>query len=79
MEPAQLRLLKRFGVEFDHVGPVMAYHGRRRPAFTEAASLIDGIKKRRPDVWSLITDDGRYLPARPNAGSDFKVNEREVA
>ncbi|MAN58909.1 MAG: GNAT family N-acetyltransferase [Flavobacteriaceae bacterium] len=66
MEPAQLRLLKRFGVEFDHVGPVLEYHGLRRPAFTEAASLIEGIRKRRPDVWSLITDAGRYLPAKPN-------------
>ncbi|WP_303286410.1 PEP-CTERM/exosortase system-associated acyltransferase [Marinobacter sp. SS8-8] len=66
MEPAQLRLLKRFGVEFDHVGPVLEYHGLRRPAFTEAASLIDGIRRRRPDVWSLITDAGRYLPAKPN-------------
>ena len=77
MEPAQLRLLKRFGVEFDHVGPVMEYHGRRRPAFTEAASLIDGIKKRRPEVWSLITDDGRYLPAKPD--TDYEGNQREVA
>lgn len=77
MEPAQLRLLKRFGVEFDHVGPVLEYHGRRRPAFTEAASLIDGIKKRRPDVWSLITDDGRYLPAKPE--TDYKASEQKVA
>ncbi|WP_152204898.1 PEP-CTERM/exosortase system-associated acyltransferase, partial [Marinobacter changyiensis] len=44
MEPALLRVLKKFGVEFDHVGPVMEYHGRRRPAFTEAASLIEGIR-----------------------------------
>lgn len=65
MEPAQLRLLKRFGVEFDHVGPVMEYHGLRRPAFTEAASLINGILRRRPDVWKLITESGRYLPPTP--------------
>lgn len=77
MEPAQLRLLKRFGVEFDHVGPVMDYHGRRCPAFTEAASLIEGMRNRRPDVWSLVTDNGRYLPATP--GTDYKVNERKVA
>ncbi|MBS3804788.1 MAG: PEP-CTERM/exosortase system-associated acyltransferase [Oleiphilaceae bacterium] len=77
MEPAQVRLLKRFGVEFDHVGPVLEYHGRRRPAFTEAASLIEGIRKRRPDVWALITDSGRYLPAQPNAA--HKINELEVA
>ncbi len=77
MEPAQLRLLKRFGVDFDHVGPVLEYHGRRRPAFTEAASLIEGIRKRRPDVWSLITDAGRYLPAKPD--TDYQAEEREVA
>ncbi|WP_417544120.1 PEP-CTERM/exosortase system-associated acyltransferase [Marinobacter sp.] len=77
MEPAQLRLLKRFGVEFDHVGPVLEYHGRRRPAFTEAASLIEGIRKRRPDVWALITDGGRYLPAKPDI--TYKHNNKQVA
>jgi len=77
MAPAQLRLLKRFGVEFDHVGPLMEHHGRRRPAFTEAASLIEGIRKRRPDVWSLVTDDGRFLPATPN--TDCKAGEKKVA
>ncbi|WP_148863767.1 PEP-CTERM/exosortase system-associated acyltransferase [Marinobacter fonticola] len=65
MEPAQLRLLKRFGVEFDHVGPLMEFHGLRRPAFTEAASLINGILQRRPDVWELITESGHYLPSTP--------------
>lgn len=77
MEPALLRVLKRFGVEFDHVGPVMEYHGRRRPAFTEAASLVEGIRKRRPDVWSLVTDSGRYLPAKPDANP--KATEKQVA
>lgn len=77
MEPAQLRLLKRFGVEFDHVGPLMNYHGRRRPAFTEAASLIDRIKQCRPDVWSLITENGRYLPERTS--TVLKTGEQEVA
>ncbi|MEX0606337.1 MAG: PEP-CTERM/exosortase system-associated acyltransferase [Marinobacter sp.] len=77
MEPALLRRLKQFGVEFDHVGPVVEYHGRRRPAFTEAASLLEGIRKRRPDVWSLITDAGRYLPAQPD--TDFIAKRKEVA
>ncbi len=78
MEPAQLRLLKRFGVEFDHVGPVMEYHGRRRPAFTEAAALIERMKTRRPDVWSLITKNGQYLPAKPNLVK-HQEDERSVA
>ncbi len=77
MDPALLRMLKRFGVEFDHVGPVLDYHGRRCPVFTEAESLVEGIRKHRPDVWSLITDAGRYLPAKPN--TDYKVNQMQVA
>jgi|SRR5690554_1986062 len=77
MEPAQLRLLKRCGVEFDHVGPILEYHGRRRPAFTSATKLLDGIKRRRPDVWSLITDSGRYLPEQPN--NDHTINEVQAA
>jgi len=43
----------------------MEFHGLRRPAFTEAVSLIDGILQRRPDVWELITESGRYLPPIP--------------
>ena len=77
MEPAQLRLLKRFGVEFDYVGPLMEYHGSRQPAFTEAASLMDRIKQRRPDVWSLITDGGQYLPLKPD--TTCKEIEQKVA
>lgn len=77
MEPAQLRLLNRFGVEFDHVGPTLDYHGRRRPAFTEAAALIDRMRIRRPDVWSLVTEAGRYLPAKPH--TDDLEGNRKVA
>ncbi|PFG54839.1 N-acyl amino acid synthase of PEP-CTERM/exosortase system [Marinobacter sp. LV10R520-4] len=77
MEPALLRMLKRFGVEFDHVGPVLEYHGRRRPAFTEAASMIEGAKKRRPDVWSLVTDNGRHMPAQST--TDCMTAEKDVA
>lgn len=79
MEPAQLRLLKRFGVEFDHVGPLVNYHGHRRPAFTEAASLLEGIRARRPDVWSLITEDGRYVPETLNSGSTSTARQTAFA
>lgn len=65
MEPTLLRLLKRYGISFEHVGPVVEYHGRRKPVFTEAAALLDGIRRQRPDVWTLITENGRYLPERP--------------
>ena len=77
MEPTLLRLLKRFGVEFEHVGPVVDYHGRRCPVFAEAATLIEGIRKHRPDVWALVTENGRYVPAKPNA--EVAVKQMQVA
>ncbi|KKN30632.1 hypothetical protein LCGC14_0832000, partial [marine sediment metagenome] len=77
MEPALLRMLKRFGVEFDHVGPVIEYHGRRRPAFTEAASMLESARKLRPDVWSLVTNNGQQLPAKPM--DNYEANDRRVA
>lgn len=66
MEPTLLRLLKRYGISFDHVGPTVDYHGRRRPVFTSAAALLEGIRQQRPDVWALITDAGRFVPGQMN-------------
>lgn len=73
MEPTLLRLLKRYGINFDHVGPTLDYHGRRKPVFTEAASLLEGIRQQRPDVWALITESGRFLPKKPS------VEEMQIA
>ncbi|MAL98975.1 PEP-CTERM/exosortase system-associated acyltransferase [Hydrocarboniclastica marina] len=64
MEPTLLRLLKRYGISFDHVGPTVDYHGRRRPVFSSAGSLLEGIREQRPDVWALITDSGRFVPGQ---------------
>jgi N-acyl amino acid synthase of PEP-CTERM/exosortase system len=64
MEPALLRLLQRFGIRFKHVGHTVNYHGRRKPVFDEAANVLEGIKRERPDVWAFITDEGRYSVER---------------
>lgn len=62
MEPACLRLLRRYGIRFCHVGGTVDYHGRRKPAVARARTLVDGIKAARPDVWHLITASGCILP-----------------
>lgn len=60
MEPSLLRLLRRFGIGFCHVGQLVEYHGRRKPVFTDMPTLLEGIRRDRPDVWAFITDSGRY-------------------
>lgn len=64
MEPALIRLLRRFGITFSEVGATVDYHGRRKPVFSDVATVLTGIRRQRPDVWGFITDSGRYDPAQ---------------
>ena len=60
MEPILIRLLKRFGIHFVHIGPVVEYHGKRVPCWADCTSMLAGIQKHRPDVWDFITESGQY-------------------
>ncbi|MFA9460948.1 PEP-CTERM/exosortase system-associated acyltransferase [Thiohalorhabdus methylotrophus] len=62
MEPALLRLLTRFGIRFQPIGGMVAYHGRRRPTRGLADRILAGIHQERPEVWEVITDCGRMWP-----------------
>jgi len=61
MEPILIRLLKRFGIHFVHIGPVVEYHGKRVPCWADSITMLDGIHKHRPDVWDFITESGQYV------------------
>lgn len=62
MEPALLRLLGRFGIVFNRIGPDVEYHGLRVPCITTAEEALPSIKKIAPSVWDLITNRGELLP-----------------
>lgn len=59
MEPQLLRLLRRFGIVFRPVGPVVDYHGKRVPCIGKTSDVMTGIKTSCPDVWEFITRAGR--------------------
>jgi N-acyl amino acid synthase of PEP-CTERM/exosortase system len=61
MEPALKRLLGRFGVLFDQIGPEVDYHGRRVPCLITARSALEHIKQAARPVWDLITDRGTLV------------------
>jgi len=61
MEPALLRLLSRFGMVFNRIGPDVDYHGIRVPCITTAEEALPNIKKIAPSVWDLITERGQLL------------------
>ncbi|ALP54106.1 hypothetical protein Tel_13725 [Candidatus Tenderia electrophaga] len=62
MEPSLLRLLTRFGIEFTPIGEPVDYHGLRQPCFGAVEQVLEGMWKKRQDVWALITGDGADWP-----------------
>ena len=62
MEPALLRLLTRFGINFLPIGEMVDYHGVRQPCFGEIDAVLAGIYDKRPEVWDFITSEGLYWP-----------------
>lgn len=62
MEPALLRLLGRFGMRFQSLGPEVSYHGRRQPCYLHIDSTLARIWMTRRDVWALMTRNGTLWP-----------------
>ncbi len=63
VEPPLLRLLAGLGLVFQPVGPMVEYHGRRQPCYSNLHLLLKGVRQRRPDVWEVITNKGKLWPA----------------
>jgi N-acyl amino acid synthase of PEP-CTERM/exosortase system len=59
VEPALLRFLKRLGLAFELLGPPVEYHGQRQPCHADLDRLLSQCRTLRPDVWAIITDEGR--------------------
>ena len=66
MEPSLLRLLQRFGIHFETIGPILDYHGERQPCFALADQVLGNMRHECYPVWELITDRGVRWPATPN-------------
>ena len=60
MERPLLRLLARLGIHFEHIGPLVDYHGRRQPCVIKLDTMLRQVREERPDVWEILTDGGRH-------------------
>lgn len=65
MEPTLLKMLQLLGIYFDNLGPVVDYHGKRQPCFCDLDHLLATTWKQCPDVWKILTDNGRIWPLQP--------------
>jgi N-acyl-L-homoserine lactone synthetase len=58
MEPMLLRLQKRSAIYFEHLGPLIEYHGMRQPSYGHIDTVLKGIKFSQWDVWNYVTMGG---------------------
>ena len=63
MEPILLRLLSRLGIHFENIGPRVDYHGMRQPCYQRLDRFLERVRAERPDVWEVLTDQGRHWTA----------------
>lgn len=54
MAPALMRLLERFGLVFERLGPVIDLHGSRQPCLGECEQLLAGMAQRNADYHRLV-------------------------
>ena len=69
MEPTLIRLLTRFGIYFEPVGPPVQFNGERQPTLAAVDEVLSSIHRERRDVWEIITDSGRVWPLNPRKSS----------
>ena len=54
MAPALMRLLERFGLVFERLGPPIDLHGIRQPCLGECEQLLAGMAERNEEYYRLV-------------------------
>ncbi|MBT4703781.1 MAG: PEP-CTERM/exosortase system-associated acyltransferase [Rhodospirillaceae bacterium] len=63
MEPSLLRMLRFLGIYFEKMGPMIEHQGWRQPSFCDLHKLLATTYNDRPEIWEILTDNGRLWPA----------------
>lgn len=58
VEPALDRLIRKLGIYFTPVGPLIEHHGKRRAHYRRIGDLLDQVYQVRPEIWEVLTDSG---------------------
>lgn len=54
MAPSLLRLLGRFGLRFEMLGPAIEYHGLRQPCVADCEELLAGLAQRQAEYYEVV-------------------------
>ncbi len=62
MAPALMRLLERFGLVFERLGPLIDFHGSRQPCVGECEQLLAGMAGCNEDYYRVVAQAYRSSP-----------------
>jgi N-acyl amino acid synthase of PEP-CTERM/exosortase system len=62
MDPALNRLFGFYGMQFYPIGPLVSYHGLRRPFYVCLIDVLERMYENHRDIWELVTDNGKVWP-----------------
>ena len=79
MEPALNRLLSLYELHLDPVGPLIDYHGPRRPYYAEIIKTLDRVHTNNRPIWELVTDQGKIQPVSTQRTPDQMLTASIVA
>jgi N-acyl amino acid synthase of PEP-CTERM/exosortase system len=72
MAPSLLRLLERFGLAFERLGPPLDYHGLRQPCVAELDALRAGLSRSQGEYSRFVEEVFQAAPP----GSPSRASER---
>jgi N-acyl amino acid synthase of PEP-CTERM/exosortase system len=56
MEPCLLRLLRRFGIYFKLLGPVVGFHGFPPPCYANFQKVLEAVHQQHYGLWEFVTE-----------------------
>ncbi len=74
--PTLLRFLAGFGIHLDPVAPMVDFHGPRVPCCSNLQQLLELARQERPEIWRILTDDGRLEVRGGSFASPIKSRHR---
>ena len=63
MEPVLDQKFKRFGLCFNRISPPVQHRGVRHVYTAHIPSFLSTLQRQSPEVWALLTDEGRLCAA----------------
>jgi len=79
MELPFARLLRGWGISSTPLGPLVEYHGWRRPYLIKIADLLAGAKLKNIDIWKVLTNHGNFWQeSDPDMVKSLRADGNEI-